>query len=89
MATIYSYRYYTLHDEYEDEDTLVQVRNDLFGVPLYGFYVFAIDKFAEGDIKGLLLNIPLELLGPYDTRQDANKAAISYMNGSSENSQPA
>lgn len=53
--------------EDRDEGYLWVVTNYLFHEPLYGFYVFNIELFADGDIQGTLLTVPINMNGPYDT----------------------
>lgn len=71
----------------EDADTKIVVRGILFDVPLYGYYCFVIDKFQPGEIAGTLLTCPIEIEGPFETREQAVKFGRSVMNSSPENSQ--
>jgi len=73
----------------DDDDLTFIVVDNIFGVPLYGFYIFIIENFAPDDIQGTLLDPPFETQGPFETQHDAMEIVRSLLNNSPENSQPS
>ncbi len=73
----------------QDEDTYVRVTTTLYGQPLYAWYCLVIEKFQDGQVEGTLLSCPVDLLGPFETREQAEEHAHSLMDSSPENSQPS
>ena len=68
-----------MNDEYRDFvswwllDTgeVAVIRNVLFGLPLYAYYVIRIDQFQPGEIEGMLMTPPFEIAGPYESHSAA------------------
>jgi len=58
----------------EGELTVVVV-NNLFTVPLFGFYVFVLDMYDPSDIKGTLMDCPLNMIGPFEDFFEAKEYA--------------
>lgn len=48
----------------KQETTAYIVTNYLFHLPLYGYYIFTVDLFNEGDVEGPLMSCPFVAEGP-------------------------
>lgn len=59
----------------EEYGAKIVLTNFLFGMPLYGYYVFQIDAFEDGDIEGTLMTAPFDISGPFDDFDKANELA--------------
>lgn len=59
------------HRDCEDGAKLI-VTNNLYGMPLYAWYVIEIEAFQPGEIEGTLMTEPFLIHGPLDTRQSAD-----------------
>lgn len=57
----------------DDPNFAAYVITELFGVPLYAYYVVVIDRYQDGEIEGTLMTQPFEFLGPFTSFEDACK----------------
>jgi hypothetical protein len=47
------------------------VTNEMFGAPLYAWYIVEIEVYDDGVIQGTLMTIPFQFYGPCETFEDA------------------
>lgn len=54
-----------------DESLAIYIVEELFGAPLYGVYVIAIEVYNDDEIQGTLMTQPFDISGPFTTFQEA------------------
>lgn len=45
--------------------------NELFGHPLFGFYIIEYEAFDPSLVEGTLMQSPLKFIGPFESADDA------------------
>lgn len=55
------------------DGTVLAIINQMYGVPLYAWYVVEVEVYWPDDIEGTLMSPPFEIHGPFVSRADARK----------------
>lgn len=55
-----------------DEFHAIYIITELFGNPLYAYYIVVIERYQPGDIEGTLMTPPFDISGPFTTLEEAS-----------------
>ena len=54
-----------------DGGSVAYVIRELWGIPLYAYYVVVVELFEPDDIQGTLMTQPFDIAGPFTSEEEA------------------